>query len=71
MGDAKAPRSAGCSKMYSAPAECAVCNRLAVRRTISLACSNSRGGPPSAVSALRNSRETENVVQGGDAITAA
>eukprot|EP00965_Chrysotila_dentata_P065807 2180061-Pleurochrysis_carterae.AAC.1 len=42
IGDASAPRSAGCSRMYSAPAACATFSRLAVRRTISFACSNSR-----------------------------
>eukprot|EP00965_Chrysotila_dentata_P072864 2408584-Pleurochrysis_carterae.AAC.1 len=39
--DARAPRSAGCSSTYSAPAACAALSRLAVRRTISLACSSS------------------------------
>eukprot|EP00965_Chrysotila_dentata_P038304 1273135-Pleurochrysis_carterae.AAC.1 len=42
VGDARAPRSAGCSSMYSTPAVCTVCNRLAVRRTISFAYSSSR-----------------------------
>eukprot|EP00965_Chrysotila_dentata_P071880 2374905-Pleurochrysis_carterae.AAC.1 len=37
IGEANAPRSAGFSKMYSAPAACAARNRFAVRRTISLA----------------------------------
>eukprot|EP00965_Chrysotila_dentata_P105416 3481488-Pleurochrysis_carterae.AAC.1 len=71
IGDARAPRSAGCSSMYSAPAAYAACNKLAVRLTISFACSSSRGGPPSATSALRYRRDTENVEQGGDAMTAA
>eukprot|EP00965_Chrysotila_dentata_P166083 5483638-Pleurochrysis_carterae.AAC.1 len=69
IGDARAPRSAGCSSMYAAPAVCAVCKRLVVRRTISFACSS--GGPPSVASALRYRRDTENVEQGGDAMTAA
>eukprot|EP00965_Chrysotila_dentata_P044305 1472960-Pleurochrysis_carterae.AAC.1 len=42
IGEARAPRSAGCSSMYSAPAACAVCNKLAVRLTTSFACSSSR-----------------------------
>eukprot|EP00965_Chrysotila_dentata_P089928 2968365-Pleurochrysis_carterae.AAC.1 len=42
IGDARAPRSAVCSKMYSALAACAILSRFAVRRTISFACSNSR-----------------------------
>eukprot|EP00965_Chrysotila_dentata_P051196 1696642-Pleurochrysis_carterae.AAC.1 len=76
--------------MYSAPASCATFSRLAVRRMISLAWSNSRrctggtsgkpmmcsrsrtgDGPPSVASGLWNSRETEKVEQGGDAMTAA
>eukprot|EP00965_Chrysotila_dentata_P060560 2006816-Pleurochrysis_carterae.AAC.4 len=42
IGEASAPRSAGCSKMNSAPAVCAARSRAAVRRTISLACTSSR-----------------------------
>eukprot|EP00965_Chrysotila_dentata_P015831 524413-Pleurochrysis_carterae.AAC.2 len=42
IGDARAPRSAGCSKMNSAPALCAARSRAVVRRTISLACASSR-----------------------------
>eukprot|EP00965_Chrysotila_dentata_P091328 3015370-Pleurochrysis_carterae.AAC.1 len=60
IGDARTPRSAGCSSMYSAPAACAAFNRLAVRRTIPFA----RGGPPSMASALWYRRDTENVEQG-------
>eukprot|EP00965_Chrysotila_dentata_P256621 6212599-Pleurochrysis_carterae.AAC.5 len=41
IGDARAPRSAGCSKRNSAPAVCAARSRAAVRRTISLACASS------------------------------
>eukprot|EP00965_Chrysotila_dentata_P043607 1450042-Pleurochrysis_carterae.AAC.1 len=44
MGDDSAPRSAGCSSMYSAPAEWAARRSWAVRRTISFACANSRAG---------------------------
>eukprot|EP00965_Chrysotila_dentata_P212616 6187141-Pleurochrysis_carterae.AAC.4 len=40
IGEANAPRSAGCSKANSAPAVCAARSRPAVRRTISLACSS-------------------------------
>eukprot|EP00965_Chrysotila_dentata_P129628 4285406-Pleurochrysis_carterae.AAC.1 len=42
IGDANAPRSAGCSKIYSVPAACAARNKFVVRRTISLAWSSSR-----------------------------
>eukprot|EP00965_Chrysotila_dentata_P219011 6190887-Pleurochrysis_carterae.AAC.3 len=42
IGDDSAPRSAGCPRMYSAPAVWAVFNRLDVHRTTSFACSNSR-----------------------------
>eukprot|EP00965_Chrysotila_dentata_P263165 6214774-Pleurochrysis_carterae.AAC.7 len=42
IGDDRAPRSAGCSRMNSAPAACAVLSKLAVRLTISFACSSSR-----------------------------
>eukprot|EP00965_Chrysotila_dentata_P074171 2449632-Pleurochrysis_carterae.AAC.1 len=42
MGEDRAPRSAGCSSMYSAPEECAARRSCAVRRTISFACADSR-----------------------------
>eukprot|EP00965_Chrysotila_dentata_P122728 4056328-Pleurochrysis_carterae.AAC.1 len=42
IGDARAPQSAGCSKMNSAPALCAARSRAVRRRTISLACVSSR-----------------------------
>eukprot|EP00965_Chrysotila_dentata_P037759 1255788-Pleurochrysis_carterae.AAC.1 len=42
MGEDRAPRSAGCSSMYSAPAECAARRSWVVRRTTSFACANSR-----------------------------
>eukprot|EP00965_Chrysotila_dentata_P101006 3336603-Pleurochrysis_carterae.AAC.1 len=38
IGEANAPRSAGCSKTNSAHAVCAARSSAAVRRTISLAC---------------------------------
>eukprot|EP00965_Chrysotila_dentata_P151002 4989689-Pleurochrysis_carterae.AAC.3 len=41
IGDARASRSAGCSKMNSAPAVCAARSRAVVRRTILLACASS------------------------------
>eukprot|EP00965_Chrysotila_dentata_P158218 5227021-Pleurochrysis_carterae.AAC.1 len=40
-GDLGCPRSAGCSRMYSAPASRAALSRAAVRRTISFASANS------------------------------
>eukprot|EP00965_Chrysotila_dentata_P262111 6214471-Pleurochrysis_carterae.AAC.4 len=40
-GDLGCPRSAGCSRIYSAPASRAAVSKAAVRRTISLASANS------------------------------
>eukprot|EP00965_Chrysotila_dentata_P215846 6189034-Pleurochrysis_carterae.AAC.2 len=40
-GDLGCPRSAGCSRVYSAPASRAALSRVAMRRTISLASANS------------------------------
>eukprot|EP00965_Chrysotila_dentata_P076963 2540857-Pleurochrysis_carterae.AAC.2 len=42
MGDARAPRSAGCSSTYSAPDPCAARSRETVRLTSSLDCASSR-----------------------------
>eukprot|EP00965_Chrysotila_dentata_P176169 5816951-Pleurochrysis_carterae.AAC.1 len=82
MGDARAPRSAGCSSTYSAPDSCAARSSDKVRRTSSLDCASSRvpitcslsrtgGGPPSAAVSLLKKRDAENVEQGDEAITAA
>eukprot|EP00965_Chrysotila_dentata_P252710 6210834-Pleurochrysis_carterae.AAC.2 len=75
IGDARAPRSAGCSKINSAPAVCAARSRAVVHRIagspITLSLSRTGGGPPSAASSQWKKRDTEKIEKGGEAMTAA
>eukprot|EP00965_Chrysotila_dentata_P253930 6211516-Pleurochrysis_carterae.AAC.2 len=66
IGDARAPRLAGCSKMNSAPAACAARSRVAVRRTPHHVVSVTHWGGPSVsrIVVVKETRHREGRTRG-------